>query len=596
MTELTDTQRARLIRVIVPLALAVVFGLAYYATLPTTLYWGDGIELATTGRVLGVAHPTGYPLYTMMLHCAQTLPLGSVAFRSNLLDAALATGAVVVWYWIALLVLGRIAARREDGWLKGEIARALIAAGCVMIIGASRAFWFHAVTTEVYALNMLFLAVGSLWAFQLAEQFTYRRWAALWLLLGLALAHHRLALMLAPMIVVCAHRGFYDRQTRRYALLLVGPAALLIGLTAYAYLPIRASDNPPMNWGDPDSAGKLAWVMRGGQFAEFNLLQHSPGRPFTPRLYRAWAKARAAHLARWTVSQTGWREGVAPPLKGVVAFLLLVFVGIGSVAWARSDPWIAGGAAGAVGLNLFAVFVYNIADISGYFMPLFAWIALTAALGWTCAVGWLEGRLRAKLPLARWAWLAVAPGMLLINFAGIGYVKSPAPENFGRRLLYNSPPDALILTSGDSAIYSPWYHQTVERFRPDVTVFGSNFITSMWYRDYFGDDKTFVRDFPFQDKVFPSKATNDAAIIGGIVRPQLAAGRPVLATYVDSSFAPFSPEPTVSLLAPNDYNVPEGAWSQYRKEGRRAFSAVYREAAEGGYVPEPPFALRLSLK
>nr|XP_060475891.1 protein O-mannosyl-transferase TMEM260-like [Panthera onca] len=63
-------------------AVAAVFTL----TLPPSVPGGDSGELITAAHELGVAHPPGYPLFTLVAKLAIRLfPFGSVAYRVNLL-------------------------------------------------------------------------------------------------------------------------------------------------------------------------------------------------------------------------------------------------------------------------------------------------------------------------------------------------------------------------------------------------------------------------------------------------------------------------------------------------------------------------------
>ena len=48
---------------------------------------GDSGELASTAYTLGIAHPTGYPLYTLLGYVVSNLPVGEVAWRVNALSA-----------------------------------------------------------------------------------------------------------------------------------------------------------------------------------------------------------------------------------------------------------------------------------------------------------------------------------------------------------------------------------------------------------------------------------------------------------------------------------------------------------------------------
>ena len=59
--------------------------------------WYDAGELSVAAAGLGVPHPTGFPLFTILGHLFASLPVGSIPFRLALLSAcsiALATGLI----------------------------------------------------------------------------------------------------------------------------------------------------------------------------------------------------------------------------------------------------------------------------------------------------------------------------------------------------------------------------------------------------------------------------------------------------------------------------------------------------------------------
>ena len=65
-----------------PVILATLFGVAllvYVLTLCPTVYWEDAGELVTVSHVLGIAHPPGHPLYSILGHLFTLLPWGTVA-------------------------------------------------------------------------------------------------------------------------------------------------------------------------------------------------------------------------------------------------------------------------------------------------------------------------------------------------------------------------------------------------------------------------------------------------------------------------------------------------------------------------------------
>src|ERR1700726_5206660 len=68
-------------------ALFAAAGLLYFLTAARDIVVGDCPELITAAVILGVAHPPGYPLFTMLGHFFSQLPLGPIPFRVNLLSA-----------------------------------------------------------------------------------------------------------------------------------------------------------------------------------------------------------------------------------------------------------------------------------------------------------------------------------------------------------------------------------------------------------------------------------------------------------------------------------------------------------------------------
>jgi hypothetical protein len=94
------------------------------------------------GKVLGVAHNPGYPLYVLVTHAFSYLPFGSLAYRINCFSAIM--GAVTV----ATVFL--IARRLACGIVVSGSAALGLAFGHV--------FWSQAVIAEVYTLNSAIVA------------------------------------------------------------------------------------------------------------------------------------------------------------------------------------------------------------------------------------------------------------------------------------------------------------------------------------------------------------------------------------------------------------------------------------------------------
>lgn len=65
----------------------------YILTLCREIFFTDGGELAAAAATLGIAHPPGYPLFTLLGRLLTLLPISTIAFRIGLLSALSAAGA-----------------------------------------------------------------------------------------------------------------------------------------------------------------------------------------------------------------------------------------------------------------------------------------------------------------------------------------------------------------------------------------------------------------------------------------------------------------------------------------------------------------------
>ncbi len=122
----------------------VGFFLLYVFTLAPDVLAADSGELQVVAAQLGVAHPPGFPLYTLVAHLfVRLLPFVSPAYAVNLFSAATsAVTAAVVFLAAYLITRDRIAS--------------LIA---VVALGTATTFWSQATTANVRSLTGLFVAL-----------------------------------------------------------------------------------------------------------------------------------------------------------------------------------------------------------------------------------------------------------------------------------------------------------------------------------------------------------------------------------------------------------------------------------------------------
>src|SRR5438067_11583897 len=152
----------------------------YAASAPRTVALEDDGLFILSSYFLGIEHPPGYPLFTLIGHLFTYLPVGSVACRVHLASAmfgALTGGAA--WLCARALVGGRLPA--------------YLAA---LALGVSPVFWSQAIIAEVYTLNpffflsLVFMGLQACLPSTLANPAARRMLPWMALVFGLSLSNH----------------------------------------------------------------------------------------------------------------------------------------------------------------------------------------------------------------------------------------------------------------------------------------------------------------------------------------------------------------------------------------------------------------------
>jgi len=219
------------LRLIPMLVFVAVFVLCAVTAAPGALF-GDPSEYQFIPFVLGIAHPPGYAFYTLLAKLWQTVvPVGGVAFRTNLLAAAVGAWAATAIY---LIVRDLPSARRP-----APIAPLFAACSFAVVPD----IWQHAIHSNAHIVSVA-LAVTHLWLLIRWWRSGRDRWlAAFAVSLGWAAAHHPITLMGVPaygLFILLVRPGIL----RQWRTLLLVVGCLLIGLAPLLYYPLRSPTAP----------------------------------------------------------------------------------------------------------------------------------------------------------------------------------------------------------------------------------------------------------------------------------------------------------------------------------------------------------------
>jgi tetratricopeptide (TPR) repeat protein len=402
---------------------AVLFAI-YVAGACPTIYVGDSGELVTAVHLLGIPHPTGYPLYVLLGKLwTLLLPFGSIAWRMSVFSAACGAAACAV-----LFLFVRRALRLHP-------ISALLAA---LLLAFAPSFWGEANVQRVYTLNALFVVLAVCAGWRWIQERTGARLALAFFVCGLGAANHVFLGVQAIAFGITAI-AVEPALLRRPRELLVASAAGLAGLLPYAYLPLRSRADPRLDWGDPETLdGFLAVVLRSDFWdrawlegaSDFVVIAADWARSLF--LESAWGGVGLAALGLAAARKRGW----------YVALPLLVMLGnLASLALhgSRTD-----------------LFIWH-----RYYIPSYAMLALLAGLGCQALIERLPRAMRA-LPLALPVFL------LATGWSHFDRSRYRVAEAFAGEVLRALPPGAHLAASDDNVLFVLLYLHFVEGRRPDV--------------------------------------------------------------------------------------------------------------------------------
>ncbi len=470
----------------------VCLGLYLRTLLTDVAFWDTG-EFQAVGPVLGIAHPTGYPTYTLLAWLASVVlqPFGNPAYRADLLSALLVSGAAALTS-VLLVQLTR---------------RPIIALAAGLLLGTCPLAWGQlALVADPHALHLFFAAlmlvllVGWMQRHRAGDARAGRWLFAAAIAFGLSLGNHALTLLLAPGIAVFVLVVDPRILWRRTRLVVACTAAVVLTTVAvYAYIPIRASMNPPMDYAKPVTWEAFRYLVLGEQFrGTFHAM---------PSLHDGLLMI--------------WDEMVAN--LGIAAWLALAGVFLSTLRSAAftilSVLWFALTFAFALG--------YENASIERYYMvPLLIaviWAALAVDAAWTAIVSiWSStvGRSRAvDVPptpprpgssdgaaaahgvpgTGRIAVMALAGVMLIVPILvqvpdRLTAVDQSADHSAGdwMRATFRALDPNAVLVSWWSFSTALWYGQFVDGLRPDVTIIDDRTIIDDGYLDAQGNPSAHV--------------------------------------------------------------------------------------------------------
>jgi hypothetical protein len=347
------------VRILAAIAAGVAFACYVASASPWVSFWDIG-ENQTVPYILGIAHPTGFPFFTLLGWVyTHAIPFGTVAWRMNVFSglwiAAAAAGVV--------LLAGRLGASRS----------AALFAALAFAFGPQA--WFQGSHADAHALLAALMVFGVYFAVRFASTGRAQDAIGASLCTGLGLATHPEAMFVLPALALAWAARVRHGLSARTALAAL--AALLAPFLLYAYFPLRSvyvaahgldpTALPPLY-----GTGTLVWDTSHPRTLAGFLAEVSGGE------YRAGAKlVRAFDVRRYLGAVGYWVQFARIDLPLVA----LVLAALGAGALVLRDRWAAAIAlAPVIGMGIFtSTYTHETPEASRYLLPSFAIVAALAA-------------------------------------------------------------------------------------------------------------------------------------------------------------------------------------------------------------------------
>ena len=454
----------------------------YNLTLCPTVYWYDSGELISACTNLGIAHPTGYPLYTILGRVFSLLPTGNPAVRVNRMSAFFGALTAVVIYLIIkellrAIVSTNIGRQKDKRWTR-RCEREVPAITASLLFAFSPLFWTQTAIAEVYTLHTLLMALLMLSLFLWArtstlyskrsknrnhsEGKTSSNDSYLYLfsfLLGLSFGHHLTTLLFIPaffLFIVVTEIKILNRITVLASALIF----FLLGLSIDLYLLIRSGLDPVQNWGNPDSWERLKDVITGVEIRTrpTRYTPHSIGEMFT--LLKKQFLVPGLLLGAIGIFATIRRR--------IIHFLFFVLFFVGMILY----------------------ILRNYDFLEDQYLPVFLVFVLWIGLGVKELLSLLSSTMKKQTFHSR---LIISTGVCILililpfSLLALNYRTADASNqriayNYGDQILEHLDPEAIILSEGSNNPLLLSYHKGVEGKRPDVANIYLFLMDFEWYR------------------------------------------------------------------------------------------------------------------
>lgn len=430
----------------------ITFGVYIFTAFPALAPYRDSGEMVSVIKTLGVAHPPGYPLYTLIGKLLTTIiPLSNFAYRVTVVSSLFMALAVLVMFVLLKKIFSEMS----------EILLLLIS----FSFSFSYLYWYLAVVQEMYTVSVFFVLL--VLYFLITEKVLLAMFV-----LGVATGVRLDLVLIYPAVFY-----FIWTQDKRNRVKRVITTHLVfaVGFSVYLYLLVRSSAEPLINWNDPSTIARLiSSLMRKTHGGTLDLISagYAKGENFVAQL----------SFYFWHLFRDYFYIGLPIAALGIAK----LFQTKRRIFWTAISGFLISG--------ILFIYLANmppnphaLAILEAHFLlpDLFFIIFLTAGVmrvfeykkeaGYLCCIVLMFGN-------------------FFITFPELNKRNNFFLTDYTRNLSVSLPEDSVVVLKEDVQLFSMWEQKYVTKKRPDIKVVASGLSGSLWYQRMNRDGD--VRFFP----------------------------------------------------------------------------------------------------
>ena len=421
----------------------------YIYTLSPSVYGGDSGDLTSSVFSLGVAHPSGYPLYIILGRLVTELIPDTFSFSWQLgaLSATLASFSLVFFNKAVYI------------FCKNKLAT-LISTSALAV---SYPFWLFAITQEVFALHVLLLSLIFFIVSKIYESKKTLYLNYLAFLVGLSLTNNQSIILFFPPVFLFLTLTFC-RDLFKLKTIFTMIIFFMLGLVPYIYIPFAAAQFPQVNWG---------FAVNWENFTHLITREEYGWNPLSGGVDRVSITSSLWAFVDYWKYYIGWlfiltcSLGFSYLIKRKLYRLLILI----SLSFFLSGPFYVAYA------NTPLKNFLTIAILEKFFLANF----FSAMYLFPFGIIFLHESLRTHLqkilvlPPSKFVYfiyLIGVFGILITNFPKLNLRNIYLGENFAKDILSPLPKDSVVLLMSDTMAFNSIHVQITQGFRNDIKIPG----------------------------------------------------------------------------------------------------------------------------